>query len=319
MSIGILLVHLSPNDLALETHDFVDRLNGQTDAHFAARHGWIVAFGDIKRLLRSDTLAGWAGRRAVKRFPIWSLDNGPLLRQLNRYIKSQVRRQQKSRPNLWRRYGYKRRPYCGLVSPRLSDRESFAAVTNRVVALLQSIAENPADITVSGWYRRQYISRMPGLGLNDYTELVSFSFDGVNRIRQYAPYPARSVSVPSADIPSPVPVETQRTLEYIGRLYKYGCHHPDIDAAPLFGAPQASEPVLCLWPPRAVRRASLERTRSDYNDRWQSFQTYGRMGLSKDIRLRGSLNIPRETIELRNNMIANLEHDFDRRDEARVA
>jgi hypothetical protein len=139
LTAGILLVHLSPNDLAPETHDFVARLNHQTEAYFIAQHGWILAFGNIKALLRSDTLAGWTARRAAKAFPVLYLDGTPLLRQLNRYLKSQVRRQQKNRP--WRRYGYQRLPYCGLVSPRPSDSESLAAITKRVASLLHYAVE----------------------------------------------------------------------------------------------------------------------------------------------------------------------------------
>jgi hypothetical protein len=42
------------------------------------------------------------------------------------------------------------------------------------------------------------------------------------------------------------------------------------------------------------------------------------LGLSKIYREQGSLNIPRETIELRDNMVANLKHDFGQ-DEQKVA
>jgi hypothetical protein len=66
LTIGILLIHLSPNNLYPETHEFVDRINSDTErthTRFVARHGWILAIGDIKRLLRSTTLAGWTARR----------------------------------------------------------------------------------------------------------------------------------------------------------------------------------------------------------------------------------------------------------------
>jgi hypothetical protein len=135
LTAGILLVHLSPNDIAPETYDFVARLNRQSDAYFIAQHGWILAFGNIKGLLRSDTLAGWMSRRAVKAFPVWYLDGTPLLQQLNRYLKSQLRRHQKNRP--WRRYGYQRRS----GKERLSDKESLAAISKRVASLLHYAVE----------------------------------------------------------------------------------------------------------------------------------------------------------------------------------
>lgn len=298
---AFLLIHLSPNDIAPETYDFVHRLNRQPDAYFIAQHGWILAFGNIKALLRSNTVAGWTARRSA--FPVWYLDDTPLLKQLNRYLRSQLRWQQRNRPNLWR-YSYRRRR----GKKRLSDREQFAAIVKRVVALLQSVVENPADITTTAWFRQQAVSRMPGLGLRDFTEQVKLSFGGAKEwvFRQYAREPAHSVSPVGYLSPPLVDTDQQERLERIGRLYKYDCYHPKIGTAPRFGTPQEAQPALCIWPPRIARLNNLEQSRDDYNDRWQLFQTYGRPGLSKEIRLRGSLNIPRDA----QHMVENIDNDF---------
>ena len=60
---------------------------------------------------------------------------------------------------------------------------------------------------------------------------------------------------------------------------------------------------------------SVRVTRSDrdlYNENHGSY--LNNASLSRTLRERRSLNIPRETIEVRNKMIANLEHDFSARD-----
>ena len=74
--------------------------------------------------------------------------------------------------------------------------------------------------------------------------------------------------------------------------------------------------VVYLGSP-AKRHANLAKTQADYNERWGSYANNNR--LSRRLRELRSLNIPRETIELRNNMVANLERDFGRRDETKAA
>jgi hypothetical protein len=80
--------------------------------------------------------------------------------------------------------------------------------------------------------------------------------------------------------------------------------------------------VEILGPP-AKRHANLAKTQADYNEQWRSYWNYGRSGgvarLSRQLRELHSLNIPHETIELRNNMVANLERDFARYDETKAA
>jgi hypothetical protein len=67
----------------------------------------------------------------------------------------------------------------------------------------------------------------------------------------------------------------------------------------------------------AKRHTRLVSTRSTYNEQWASYQNSA--GLSKTLRQQRSLNIPRETIEARNNMIAILEQKFSLRDETMAA
>jgi hypothetical protein len=67
----------------------------------------------------------------------------------------------------------------------------------------------------------------------------------------------------------------------------------------------------------AKRHGRLAGTRAAYNEQWGPYTNNGR--LSRTLRELRSLNIPRETIEARNAMIAKLEHDFAPRDEARAA
>jgi hypothetical protein len=67
----------------------------------------------------------------------------------------------------------------------------------------------------------------------------------------------------------------------------------------------------------AKRHGRLAGTRAAYNEQWGSYTNNGRLG--RTLRELRSLNIPRETIEARNAMIAKLEHDFAPRDEARAA
>jgi len=94
--------------------------------------------------------------------------------------------------------------------------------------------------------------------------------------------------------------------------------------------------VEILGPP-AKRHAQLAATRQSYNDQWPSYWNLGTArrksdwdfgirspkngiaGMSETLRELGSPNIPHETIELRNNMVANLERDFGRRDETKAA
>jgi hypothetical protein len=65
------------------------------------------------------------------------------------------------------------------------------------------------------------------------------------------------------------------------------------------------------------RHASLARSRAAYNEQWDSYTNNNR--LSRTLRAQRSLNIPRESIDARNAMIANLERDFAPRNEARAA
>jgi len=74
----------------------------------------------------------------------------------------------------------------------------------------------------------------------------------------------------------------------------------------------------------AKRHANLAKTRADYNEQWQSYWNYGGGDfqpayLSRQLRKLGSLNIPHETIELRNNMVANLERDFSHTEQTKAA
>jgi hypothetical protein len=92
--------------------------------------------------------------------------------------------------------------------------------------------------------------------------------------------------------------------------------------------------VIHLGPP-AKRHAQLASTRAAYNEQWPSYWNIGRTkragwdfgirepktgiaGASEILREQGSLNIPHQTIEARNNMVANLKHDFGQ-DEQKVA
>ncbi len=129
-----------------------------------------------------------------------------------------------------------------------------------------------------------------------------------------------------------VPPKTQRLLERIGRLHKEDCWSPAI-----VGVPFDQSPSAYLYSEHAPERApivgAIEQPKRNYqrlladqgahNERWGSYwnspRNAGRANLSKMFRLLRSLNITRETIEARDNMIANLQHDFDRRDEPMVA
>ena len=149
------------------------------------------------------------------------------------------------------------------------------------------------------------------------------------------------------------PPETQQALKRIGRLYKNSCWWSKKGPRRLFDKAWASsgkklsltaqsqartplDPadadliakrevqqirreggrVIYLGDP-AERHANLARTRADYNGKWGSYWSDARVG--RTLRALGSLNIPRERIEVRNNMIANLERDFGLRDEEVVA
>jgi hypothetical protein len=125
--------------------------------------------------------------------------------------------------------------------------------------------------------------------------------------------------------------KTQRLLERTGRLYKEDCWRPLITGVPFDQSPSAY-----LYPEHAPERPPIvgrveepkwnyQRLLADqpaHNARLGSYWSLGvasdgTVGLSKIIRSIGSLNI--KTIEARNHMIANLEHDFSPRDEAKVA
>jgi hypothetical protein len=72
-----------------------------------------------------------------------------------------------------------------------------------------------------------------------------------------------------------------------------------------------------FWLRSHKRHANLAGTRAAYNAGWDSYNNNTR--LSRVLREQRSLNIPRETIEARNVMIANLERDFAPRNEREAA
>jgi hypothetical protein len=153
------------------------------------------------------------------------------------------------------------------------------------------------------------------------------------------------------------PPERQQVLKRIGRLYKNSCWWPKRGKSCLFDKAQASSWRAQQWRGRNKtsiefdpadafllerrewrerwriarmggevqylegpfkRHTRLARTRAAYNEQWDSYINNNR--LSRTLREQRSLNIPRETIDARNAMIANLERDFaPRRDEARAA
>jgi hypothetical protein len=151
--------------------------------------------------------------------------------------------------------------------------------------------------------------------------------------------------------------EQQSTLKRIGRLYKNSCWWSKKEKPRLFDKCEVSSwESARLWkpgqysiqlePPDALklekkerretwrvarlggqvkilesparRHANLANTQAAYNEQWRSYWN-SRLRLSRQLRELRSLNIPPETIELRNNMVANLERDFGRRDETRAA
>jgi hypothetical protein len=136
-----------------------------------------------------------------------------------------------------------------------------------------------------------------------------------------------------------VPTTTQRLYERIGRLYKNSCWWSKKGKQRLFDKAEASSEIqkyrldhlsvgAQLDAPEqdsgqareggqvihlegsAKRHARLERTKDAFNKQWGSYWGYG--GLGKDMRKRGTLNIPRETVETRNNMVEKLDRDFTR-------
>jgi hypothetical protein len=79
-----------------------------------------------------------------------------------------------------------------------------------------------------------------------------------------------------------------------------------------------------FWLRSHKRHADLARTRTAYNDQhgscWNSPRdNLGRANLTKTFRALGSINMPRDAIEARNGMIANLERDFAPRNEREAA
>jgi hypothetical protein len=152
------------------------------------------------------------------------------------------------------------------------------------------------------------------------------------------------------------PPETQQVLKRIGRLYKNSCWWPKREKRRLFDNTQASSWNAQQWKGRnktsiefdpadavllekrerretfriarsggqviylgkpAKRHASLAKTRAAYNEQWDSYTNNNR--LDRTLREQRSLNISRETIEVRNAMIANLERDFAPRNEREAA
>jgi hypothetical protein len=86
------------------------------------------------------------------------------------------------------------------------------------------------------------------------------------------------------------------------------------ERADMFRVAQSGGSVQILGP---NRHANLARTQDAYNAKWASYINNNR--LSREMRRLHSLNIPQETIELRNSMVANLERDFGRIDQIRAA
>jgi hypothetical protein len=156
-------------------------------------------------------------------------------------------------------------------------------------------------------------------------------------------------------LPSP---ERQQLLKHLGRLYKKSCYSSEKGPRTLFDKRAASRPPrINLDPPDAgpdryplvliakqelqqirreggrvlvsipglwgepfwlkshKRQANLAQTRPAYNEKYGSYLNGA--GLSKTLREARSLNI--RAIEIRNNMVDNLERDFGPRDQARIA
>jgi hypothetical protein len=195
------------------------------------------------------------------------------------------------------------------------------------------------------------------LGLRDYSEgtrlLTKYSkYEFAYRQKASPVRDVLTIASDLVDLPATSP-ETQWTLKRIGRLYKNSCWWPKRERRRLFDKAEASSwKKAQLWKPGqhsfefdskderliaireahqivrtggrviylgspAKRHASLARTRAAYNERWDSYTNNNR--LSRTLREQRSLNIPRETIEARNAMIANLERDFVPLNEARAA
>ena len=209
-------------------------------------------------------------------------------------------------------------------------------------------------ISLCGVSSRAALGR-DGLGLRDYAEPARLLFSGRYKLvtRQKAASAGQYIlATPelAAWLRQQVtPPETQRVLQRIGRLYKNSCYWSEKDPRCLFDECRASSAKVASWGRHRVqdlegavllqkaidraqkasggqviylgspakRHANLTQTRTAYNEQWGSYLSSAK--LSRRLREQRSLNIPRETIEVRNNMIANLEHDFSPRDEAEVA
>jgi hypothetical protein len=181
-------------------------------------------------------------------------------------------------------------------------------------------------------YRKPY--RPSFWNLRDYREETKLRFRSGSYVRADRQHggPLRDIlATPLATIESRLalyllewltPPETQRLLERTIRLYKEDCWCPGT-----FGVRFDQSPSAYLYPAHAPKRTpradvvkqrparSYQRLLADqpaHNARWESYLNSVRPG--RTLRERGSLNIPRETIEVRNKMIANLEHDFTARD-----
>ena len=122
------------------------------------------------------------------------------------------------------------------------------------------------------------------------------------------------------------PVAGKRLLERVGRLDREDCWSPEIVGRPFDQCPSAylhpehapkhtPQSDVVQQPARNYQR--LLAGQAAYNEQSESYMNS--VGLSRILREQRSLNIPRETIEVRNNMIANLEHDFGLGREAKAA
>jgi hypothetical protein len=201
--------------------------------------------------------------------------------------------------------------------------------------------------------------RWPGLALRDYAEPARFltRFGGGFAYRQKAASPVRVIE--GGDYNIRQTLEEQLALQCIGRLYKSACWWSKKGGRSLFDENRsASWKKGTLWKPGQVsvqletttdavklakkeergawqvarlggsvehlegpakRHARLDEHREVYNEKWGSFTNTSQLSTRFRTQWPPSLNIPRETIEARNAMIANLEHDFAPRNEATVA
>jgi hypothetical protein len=178
--------------------------------------------------------------------------------------------------------------------------------------------------------------RLPGLGLRDYAEITELRLrlGGLERaFRQKAASAVRDIPSLSAGF-SRTPNERQGLLQRIGRLYKNSCWFPQLEPPCLFDKCEASswkaqswntaqhriqsdavaEHVVVEWrekariggevvhlEPPAKRYARLAKDQAGYNEQYASYwnvnrDSAGLVGLSKTMRLNGTINIRRDPV-----------------------